>query len=309
MSEGDTSSGNSSASSGIVAVVGRANVGKSTLVNRILGEKVSVVSAVAQTTRNLVRGILSEPRGQLVFLDTPGVHKAEHDLGRLMNRTARRAVEGTDVVLLVLDGSSPVREEDEGWMRRLAKAGAACRVALNKTDAGHAHEAEYRRAWSALCAERGLASGAVAWHAVSGLAGTGVAELVAALFEAVPAGPALFGADVLTDFPRKLYIGDVIREKLFPLLHQELPHAVAVWIERLEEDGDRWQVDAVIYVNKPSQKSIVIGRKGRILKKARALAETELSAVYEKDVTLSLWVKVEEDWARKHWVLKRLGYI
>jgi len=294
--------------SGIVALVGRANVGKSTLLNCMLGEKVSIVSRVAQTTRNLVRTMLTEARGQLVLLDTPGVHRARHELGRLMNRTARKAASAIDVAMLVLDGSSRVRQEDRGWMRRLIGTDVPCVAVLNKADLGRAHEAGYRAAWGEAAKALDVAREPAGWHAVSGLNGRGVPALLNALFGLVPPGPLLFPEDVLTDFPRKLLIADLIREKLFGVLEQELPHAIAVWVDELEEAGQNWEVAATVCVDKSSQKGIVVGHKGRVLRRVRRAAEAEISALYEKQVRLALWVKVERHWARKHWILKRLGY-
>lgn len=298
----------SSARCGIVALVGRANVGKSTLMNRLLGEKVSIVSPVAQTTRNLVRGILTEQRGQLVFLDTPGVHRARHDLGKLMNRIARASAQGADMTLLLVDVSSRPREEDTGWMRKLIKAKAPCIVACNKSDLGGGQGDEYREAWKAL-AEDAAGGAAQLWLNISALTGRGVDELLDALFESAPPGPALFPEDVLTDFPRNWAIADIVREKLFALLREELPHAVAVRVDAVEEREGAWSVKADILVDKPSQKAIVIGNKGRVLRTVRRQAEAELSEMYERKVALNLWVKVQKHWAKNHWTLKQLGYV
>lgn len=292
----------------MVAVVGCANVGKSTLVNRICGEKISIVSSVVQTTRNIVRGIFSEDRGQLVFLDTPGVHKARHDLGRLMNKVARNSAEGADVVLLMLDSSRRPRDEDEGWMTQLLKNEAPPVLVLNKSDRGNRHAERYRRRWNELCAERGRQV-ACDWHVISASAGAGVPELVTALFGLVPRAPLLFPADMVSDFPRRLHMADVIREKLLPLLRKELPHAIAVRVTEIDEETEDWNVSVALYVDRPSQKGIVIGHKGRLLRKVRRQAEAELSEAYERRIQLALRVKVEQNWAKKHWILKELGYL
>jgi GTP-binding protein Era len=294
--------------SGIVAIVGRANVGKSTLMNRLLGEKVSIVSKVAQTTRNVVRGILSEERGQLVFLDTPGMHKARHDLGRLMNRMARAAMEGADVALLLLDVSARPREEDEGWMRKLMGSDTPCLLALNKVDCGARYERAYRECWDRITAEKQERAEPL-WVSLSAKTGTGVDALLPELFKRVPEGPLLFPEDLLTDFPRKWAIADVVREQLFASLREEVPHAIAVRVDTIEEDGDDWNIGADILVDRPSQKGIVIGRKGRLLRTVRRQAEAELSDIYEQNIHLDLWVKVEKHWARKHWILRQLGYV
>lgn len=292
----------------MVAVVGRANVGKSSLVNALLGEKVSIVSPVAQTTRNMIRGILTEPRGQIVFVDTPGVHKAGSELGKLMNRVARGAVEGVDVVLLVLDGSEPPQLEDEGWMSRLLFADVPVVACLNKSDLGAGREPAYRALWAARAREKNVNKEPV-WVSVSAQSGDGLPALLERLHGYMPEGPLLFPADVLTDYPRKLAMSDVIREKLFADLRDEVPHAVAVWIEHLAETPERWDVDVAIYVNKSSQKGIVLGEKGRRLRKAKRRAEAELSEIYGRPVALKMWVKVEKDWSRNFWMLKKLGYV
>ncbi|MDT8389105.1 MAG: GTPase Era [Lentisphaeria bacterium] len=300
---------NAKIKSGIIAIVGRANVGKSTLLNGILEEKVSIVSDVAQTTRNLIRAVLTEPRGQLVFLDTPGVHRATYDLGKMMNRMARSSVEGADVVMLVLDGSERPFEEDDGWMRKIAKQALPAVIVLNKIDLGTPYADEYRAQWEDISRKNPDHCAAVPWFDISAANHDGVAELVQALFDRVPLGPPLFSEDVLTDFPRKLAMGDVIREKLFHELHDELPHAIAVGVNHIDESPETgWLAHADIYVNRPSQKGIVIGQKGRLLRKIKRLAEKDISDMYDVPVTLELWVKVEKDWAKNFWILRQLGY-
>jgi GTP-binding protein Era len=293
--------------SGMIAVVGRANVGKSTLVNAALGEKVSIVSPVAQTTRNLIRGVLTEARGQLVFLDTPGVHKAESDLGRIMNRTARSATDGADIILLVLDGSTRPVAEDEGWMRRLYKAPEAIVAILNKTDQNTSFHQDYESLWADIGKEKDLEK-PIEWMSSAAKNGVGIDTLVNRLFEAVPPGPLLFPEEMLSDFPRKLAIADIIREQYFQVLQQELPHSMAVWIEKIDEAEDGWNISSVIYVNRSSQKAIVLGKKGRLIKRVRHQAEKEVSEIYEIPIRIHLWVKVEKDWGKNFWIMRNLGY-
>lgn len=296
--------------SGMIAVIGAANVGKSTLVNAMVGEKVTIVSPVVQTTRNLVRAILTEPRGQLVFLDTPGVHKAKQDLGKLMNRMARGAADGVDVILLVLDGARPPREEDEGWMRRLLRPDSEGQVifAVNKCDKEQDYKNEYEAVWNSLMKEKQRQRSAE-WCRISAATSEGVEPLIACLFERVPPGPYLFPADVLTDYPRNLAISDMIREKYVVQLKDELPHAIAIAIDNIDEvSNGGWQIKGTVYVNRPSQKGIVLGAKGRLLKSVSQAAAKELSEIYERPVQISLWVKCEKDWARNFWMLKKLGY-
>lgn len=292
---------------GIVSIVGRTNVGKSTLVNHLLGEKVSIVSDTVQTTRNLIRAILTEPRGQIVFLDTPGVHRAQGELGRNLNKTARAAVQGVDAVLLVLDAAARPELEDDGWFRRLAREEVPCIFALNKCDRETDRSSDYRTLWETIRSEK-QSSAEPVWMPVSALKGDGMDALLDRLFETLPEGPPLFPEDILTDYPRKLNMADVIREKLFDRLHSELPHAIAVWIEEIDEQENKWVIDATVYVERHSQKGIVIGEKGRLLKWVRAQAEKELYEMYGVRISLKLWVKVEKDWRKNFWMLKKFGY-
>ena len=292
---------------GIVSIVGRTNVGKSTLVNHLLGEKVSIVSDTVQTTRNLIRAILTESRGQVVFLDTPGVHKAKGDLGKNLNKTARSAVDGVDAILLVLDRSKKPELEDDGWFRRIARENVPCIIAFNKSDLHYDRSADYKTLWDEIKVEKESDTEPV-WTSVSALHGDGMPALLDSFFEIMPVGPALFPDDVLTDYPRKLNIADVIREKLFYRLHDELPHAVAVWIEDIDEQEKKWVVDASIFVERHSQKGIVIGDKGRQLKWVREQAEKELYEMYGVRFKLKLWVKVEKNWRKNFWMLKKFGY-
>jgi len=293
---------------GMVAVIGRANVGKSTLLNALLSEKVSIVSPVAQTTRNVVRAVLTDKCGQIVFLDTPGVHKSSTGLGKTMNRMARTSVEGVDLIMLVIDASLPPREEDEGWMRRLLFEEAQLMIVLNKQDQNTKHAEAYRKLFKDLADQKEVERSAE-WLETSALTGKGVKALRKTLFETMPAGPLLFPPDVLCDFPRLLAIADIIREKYFEVLHHELPHSLAVAIDSIDEDNeDDWNIKGTIYVSRATQKGIVIGKKGRLLRKVTRSSELDIAAIYEKTVKLKLWVKVEKDWSKNHWLLQKFGY-
>ena len=295
---------------GIVAVVGRANVGKSSLVNRILGEKVSIVSPVAQTTRHPIRGVWNDPRGQVVLLDTPGSHAAPTDIGKLMNRAARQSAEGADEVLLVLDASAAPSVEDEGWLRRLARArkGSGWMIAVNKTDVEPRGMAVLQALWQSISTEFSIAPGSVPWIPVSAATGEGIDALCDAWLKILPVHPPLFPPDMLTDFPRKLFIGDIIREKLIPRLHDVMPHRVAAVVDELIEGADgSWAVEGRILVDRGSQVGIVVGHKGRLLRAVRRAAEAELEAIYEHPVKIHLHVVVEPNWTRNFFLLKRLG--
>lgn len=292
---------------GVVAVVGRTNVGKSTLLNALVGEKVSIVSDTVQTTRNVIRAILTEDRGQIVFLDTPGVHKATGDLGKNLNKMARSSVNGADAVLLVLDASSKPWQEDDGWMRRLATESTPCLILLNKTDMGTAFVNDYRALWTAIAEEKNTTVQPV-WIEGSALKGGGLPELSASLFAMVPEGPPLFPEDILTDYPRKLNMADVIREKYFDRLTDELPHCLAIWVENIVETSNAWTIEADVLVERHSQKGIVIGEKGRLLKSVQYQSEKELTEMYGLPVKVKLWVKVEPNWRKNFWILRKLGY-
>jgi len=197
--------------------------------------------------------------------------------------------------------------EDEGWMRRLMKDDTPCVILLNKTDLGTEHLESYKECWRDVAAEKGC-SLEPTWIEGSALTGGGLPELSAALFAQVPEGPHLFPEEILTDYPRKLNMADVIREKYFERLHDELPHCLAVWIEEIEETPAKWNIQAVVYVERHSQKGIVIGAKGRLLKSVQYQAEKELEEMYGVKMKVKLWVKVEQNWRKNFFFLKKLGY-
>lgn len=294
----------------MVAVVGRTNSGKSTLVNRLVGEKVSIVSGMEQTTRNRIRGILTEARGQLVFLDTPGAHKAENELGTLMNKMARGAGNEADLLLIVFDGSAPVRMEDEGWLHRAAFAEVPTFFLLNKADAPSFDPLPFKAAWEKTQEEKGTSRN-VPWLELSAETGLGCDTLLEALFSYAPEVPELlFPEDIVSDFPRKLAIADILREKLIRKLYQEVPHELGVRIENIEEHPDNtWTVNATILVNRSSQKGMVIGNKGRTLRAMRRSAEPEIAEAYGlAGCTIVPFVRVEPKWFKNHFILKELGY-
>ena len=303
----------------MVGVVGRTNAGKSTVVNQMVGEKVSIVSPVEQTTRNTIRGIVEDPRGQLVLLDTPGLHKAVGPLGKLLNGMARATSAGVDILLVVFDGAHEPQLEDEGWMRRVAKERPERVVfALNKCDRSPFYETMFRDLWKNLGRREGAAETLAArpappeprWVTCCGIRKGGCDALMDVLFELAEPGPALFPEDVVTDYPRKLAIADVVREKLLQRLRDEVPHEVGVAVKDLYENRKGgWDVAVTIYVNRPSQKGIVIGPRGSLLKAVRQSAEPELSDMFGVKVQLELWVKVEPNWMKNNRLLAEMGYL
>ncbi len=298
---------------GIAAIVGRANTGKSSLLNALLGEPVSVVSPVAQTTRRPVRGILTEDQLQIVFLDTPGIRQASHALSSMLNRTARGLVTGSDVVLLLLDASRPPQDEDRGWMNKLARETSPVFAVLNKTDLG-LRRPDYETAWNdTLAAHRAkdpaFAPPPLQWFEVSAATGDGLPSLLDAIRKKMPESPPLFPADMLTDDPGPFFIADVIRAQINLRLKAELPHAIAVAVDSVTDTPEAVQVAATIYVEKPSQRPIVIGNHAKMIRDIRHASEKELSAIYDKKHKLELWVKVEPNWSRNYWLLKKFGYV
>jgi len=293
----------------VVGVVGRTNAGKSTLVNALVGEKVSIVSPVEQTTRNTIRGIVADERGQLVLLDTPGLHKAVGTLGTLLNRMARRSAAGTDITCVVFDAAQEPQLEDVGWMQRVAKESPEKVVfVLNKADKSPFFETMFREEWAKAKAE-GEGCPEPVWVKCIATTEGGAKEVAGALFDLAEEGEKLFDDDVVTDYPRKLAIADTIREKFLARLHQELPHELGVIVKRIDESSGRWDVTADVLVNRASQKPIVIGAGAQVIKNVRKSAERELKEVFGVKVALELWVRIAPNWMKDNQLLAEMGYM
>ncbi|MDD5560082.1 GTPase Era [Candidatus Methylomirabilis sp.] len=291
--------------SGFVAIIGRPNVGKSTLMNRLLGQKVSIVSPRPQTTRAKILGIKSLPGAQLIFLDTPGIDKSGGYFHRLMVKTATNSLEGTDLVLWMVEAPNPLSQDDKLILEALRSVKSPILLAINKVDL-----VEKERLLPTIDRFRALLPFAEIVP-ISATKGDNVALLESLLVQYLPEGQPLYPLDQLTDQPERFIIAELIREKVFRLVYQEIPYAVAVLVEQVREREGRalTDVEATIYVEKDSQKAIIIGRGGAMLKKIGELARPEIEMLLGTQVFLKLWVKVRSDWQKDDEVLKRLGYL
>jgi GTPase len=277
--------------SGFASLVGRPNVGKSTLLNAILGTKVTITSDKPQTTRTQVRGILNRPDAQVVFVDTPGIHKPRTLLGERLNATATDAASGVDVVCLVVDATAPIGPGDRFVSARVPPSAI---IVVNKTDAASPDEVLSQLAKAADQLDRS------AYFAVSARTGAGVPELVAEILSRLPDGPAWYPEDTVTDVPEAFWVAELVREQLLAVTHDELPHSIATRV--VEWEWPRIRVE--ILVERDSQKGIVIGRKGSVLKQVGIAVREQLP----RGAYLELFVKVDKDWQRRAQALDRLGF-
>ena len=284
--------------SGFVALVGRPNVGKSTLLNALVGHKVAITSEKPQTTRRRILGILNLPGAQIMFVDTPGVHRPHHLLGKRMVGTAVRTFREADLVLHVVDGSRPVREGDRQVAQLLRTVDRPVLLVVNKQDLAPRQTGDDFRG---LAPYREVL-------AVSALREAGLERLVERVVAWLPEGPRYYPEDAVTDQPAELVIAELVREKVLGVIRQEVPHAVAVEVEEMAPRGRVTHVRAVIYVEKESQKGILIGRGGTRLKEIGTLARSEVEEVLGTPAYLELWVKVRGDWRNRPGSLESLGF-
>ncbi|MGH8494893.1 MAG: GTPase Era [Gammaproteobacteria bacterium] len=288
---------------GYAAIVGRPNVGKSTLLNALLGEKLSIVTPRPQTTRHRILGILTTSRAQILFIDTPGLHRSRpRAMHRLMNRTAASSLADADVALMVIEALAWT-EEDEAVLRRIADSNVEALLVVNKCD----RIAPKSRLLPFLeqVAARGSFSEIVP---ASALEGTNLEVLPGLIVDRLPHAPALFPAEQLTDRSMRFIAAEIIREKLMRRLRDELPYGLSVQIERYEEAPKGVLIGAVIWVERPGQKAIVIGEGGKLLKEAGRAARLDLKARLERPVRIELWVKVRENWSDSERALREFGY-
>jgi GTP-binding protein Era len=289
--------------SGFVALVGRPNVGKSTLLNRLLGQKVAIVSPKPQTTRNRITGIRTLPGAQVVYVDTPGLHEPRGRLGEYLAATVTQALDGVDVVVLVEDATAGPAVLDDPSLAPLWAVTVPILLALNKVD-----RLPDKRELLPLIEAHARRRRFAELIPLSALGGSGFDRLEGAIVGRLPEGPAFYPAGTVTDQPETLFVAETIREKVFRLTHQEVPYASAVRVEELREGDDRLYIRAVIFVEQPSQKAIVIGAGGTRLKRIGQAAREELEAFFGVRVYLDLWVDVWKDWRRDPRALREFGY-
>ena len=289
---------------GTAAVVGRPNVGKSTLLNALIGQRLSITGPKPQTTRHRILGVVTREAGQILVLDTPGLHKsAERAIGRQLNRTARQALVEADIVVHVVEAGR-WNDEDEGVWRALADTAAPRLLVLNKIDV--------KKDRSALLPFIARITSNHAYEAVllvSAKSRDGLAELERAIVERLPEGPAIFSADTLTDRSERFLAAELVREQLMLRLAQELPYATTVEIEEFREAEGRCEISAVIWVERDGQKAIVIGAGGAQLKAIGTAARRAMQRLFDRRVFLRLWVKVRDNWSDDEAALQRFGYM
>jgi GTP-binding protein Era len=289
--------------SGFVAIVGRPNVGKSTFLNRVIGQKIAIMSDTAQTTRNKIQGIYTTDEAQIVFIDTPGVHKPKSKLGDYMVQSAMSALNEVDAVLFMINAAEKRGAGDNFIIDRLKGIKAPVYLLINKIDQIHPDD---------LLAIMEQYKTALPWKAVypiSALEGNNVDEFLGDLVDEMPNGPQYYPEDQVTDHPERFVVSELIREKIFMLTREEVPHSVAVEIESMKQkDEDHVHIEATIIVERPTQKGIMIGKGGSMLKKIGTMARRDIEHLLGSKVYLQLWVKVQPNWRDKATLLKSYGY-
>ena len=290
-----------------VTIAGRANAGKSSLLNELVGEKIAMVSDKPQTTRTKITGILTKGDIQYVFMDTPGIQKAKNKLGEHMNKTVRDSITGIDCIIYVFDCTKKINEGDMTMIRAFSDSGENVILVLSKTDLvkDKSVVAERIAEFSQLYDFAAVVPTSIPRH-------EGIDELMGEVTAFAQDGPHYFPDDSVTDQPERVIMAEIIREKLLLLMYDEVPHGVAVGIESLNESvttagEDILNIDAVIYCEKDSHKGMIIGKGGSMLKNAGRLAREELESFFRIKVNLKLWVKVKEDWRNREGLIRNLG--
>lgn len=289
--------------SGFVGIVGRPNVGKSTLMNALVGQKVAITSPTAQTTRNRLRGILSTDQAQIIFVDTPGIHKPHHELGKILVKNARMAIDSVDATLFVVDGSAEAGRGDQFVAELLTQSQQPVILGVNKIDQQPDECAALDASYQTLADSQG-------WPLVkfSALQETGLDPLLQTLIQQLEPGPYYYPPDLVTDQPERFIMGELIREQILLNTREEVPHSVAIAIDRVEEDTTITRILATVHVERDSQKGILIGKKGTMLKTIGSAARQQIQKLVMGQVYLELFVKVVPKWRQSRSRLEDFGY-
>lgn len=290
--------------SGFAAIIGRPNVGKSTLMNHLIGQKIAITSRKPQTTRNRIQTVYTDEQGQIVFLDTPGIHKAKNKLGEYMVNVAQRTFKDADVVLWLVEASTYVGAGERHIAEQLKTCKLPVILVINKVDTVKKEEVP-----SFIQAYRNLYDFAEIVP-VSALRSQNLDTLLECIFKYLPYGPQFYDEDTVTDQPQRQIVAEMIREKALRTLDEEIPHGIAVTIDRMKErpDGKIVDIDATIICERDSHKGIIIGKQGAMLKKIGSAARYEIENMLEQKVNLKVWVKVKKDWRDSDYLIKNFGY-
>ena len=292
--------------SGFISIVGRPNVGKSTLMNYLVGQKIAITSPIAQTTRNRLQGILTTPQAQMIFVDTPGIHKPHHELGKVLVQNARIAINSVDVVLFVVEATAIAGKGDMFVANLVAQSSQPVVLGINKIDAlsdSGRKAAAVKDSYESLAAEHG-------WTVVkfSALTGEGLDKLQNALVEKLQPGPYYYPPDLVTDQPERFIMGELIREQVLLHTREEVPHSVAIAIDKVEEDEKITRILATVNVERKSQKGILIGKGGLMMKAISSAAREQMQKLVAGQVYLEVFVRVQERWRQSRTHLSEFGY-
>lgn len=289
--------------SGFVSILGRPNVGKSTLMNNIIKQKISIISPTAQTTRNSIKGIYTTDEAQIIFVDTPGIHKPKTDLDEYMNKQSYTSLYDCDLVMWIVDGSEEFGGGDSYVLNILRKVKVPVIIVFNKMD--KVDENKFRENQNKFLESRKFAS----VNYISAIDGKGVDDLLASIIDNLEEGPQYYDGEIVTDSIERFIVSELIREKIFLLTKDEIPHSVAVDIDQMKmADEETMHIMATIYVDRKSQKKIIIGSGGQMIKQIGTLARKDIVMLLGNKVYLELWVKVDEGWRNNKSTLNRLGY-
>ncbi|TES12607.1 GTPase Era [Staphylococcus epidermidis] len=290
--------------SGFVSIIGRPNVGKSTFVNRVIGHKIAIMSDKAQTTRNKIQGVMTRDDAQIIFIDTPGIHKPKHKLGDYMMRVAKNTLSEIDAIMFMVNVNEDIGRGDEYIMEMLKNVKTPIFLVLNKIDLVHPDtlmpKIEQYQSYMDF----------TDIIPISALEGLNVDHFFDVLKSFLPEGPKYYPDNQISDHPEQFVVSEIIREKILHLTSEEIPHAIGVNVDRMiKEDEDRVRIEATIYVERDSQKGIVIGKGGKKLKEVGKRARRDIEMLLGSKVYLELWVKVQRDWRNKVNFIRQIGYV